>query len=286
VLHLSSFLFPALLAAGVITAGCGYICRDDSACPVTGAEGDLPRALERAAHYLSRKPLRGDHAWFAYQGGLLVGDEFDSWADSLYIDPRHAKGGDGHLAALGRVENLAVAPTWDGVNPQPHVVSYVGAQISREDRESSFKLMGLAAGCDRLDDAEEVEFRDLLRLRSTGYYATAQLWSAVTSFRLGCIDHDALMRHEARLIPRIAAEQEADPGVHDLSVERSAVLAYAGWESGLAPETVAAVAAEQHPVGGWLDPYFDGGAYARPTPLHMSAVAFYLLASAWAAERA
>jgi hypothetical protein len=154
----------------------------------------------------------------------------------------------------------------------------VAAPIALHDRQAGWDVRRLSADCPDLDAKKSRELRRLLESRGESYLAAAQLWAVVMAHALDC-EVDDFERLRARHAAQVRAELLADPRMHALTAHRMASLCWAGLGEWIPDEYLERLIAAQHPVGGWLDPHFDGGANARPTALEMTSMAFYVLAA-------
>lgn len=253
----------------------------------------LRSAIEANARYLAHIELRGDDAWIATQGASKLGPRFKTWAETLTVNPivaadaqrdplasRTGGGTEGHLWQLRWLPEPAAAPL---APPDVDHVPPVSTALTEEDLFAILRIMAYAVVCPRLGDAERERWLDELRTEAHSYLLTHQLLSLMLGRNQGCLDDAVVEPLRQEMATRLWLEHAADSsGVHDLSIERLAVLCYAQVCNWVRPEWVEQVLAEQDPSGSWgeRNPGVHERVVARPE--HTAALAFYVLAAVWA----
>jgi hypothetical protein len=255
-------------------------------------ESRMRPALERAAAYLGRTELRGDDTWIATQGAIKLGPDFRTWAETLNVNPvveadvqrdplgsRTGAGTEGHLWSLRWLPE-AVQPALP--HPDDGLAQPVATALSDEDLSAILRVMAHPVVCSRLSDADRQAWVGELSLPAQSYLLTHQLLALMIGRNQGCLDDATVEPLRRELATRLWLEQAADrSGIHDLSIERMAILCYAQVCEWIPSAWVNDLIGAQQPSGSWgeLNPGVHDRVIARPE--HTAALAFYVLAAVW-----
>jgi hypothetical protein len=271
---------PWLLALALLACSAQESAPSLPSAPVIRSDDPVARALGRAAFYLGRKPVRGDQIWLLTQAARLLGGEFPDWAGSLPTVSAAAEHSnlEGRLA---RLRDLAPRPLMPLPVPQhPPVTRRV--ELSDDDLARFLRVMELSFSCSEHDRGRRGELLADLREPGTSYLLTHQLWAAVTAYHLGCIEAAELDPLREKLGLRVLAELLADERITDLSVERMAMLCYAGLVGWIPADQRAMLLRDQVPWGSWGEVPVAAHANLLGPEGHTAALGFYVLAHLWA----
>jgi hypothetical protein len=251
------------------------------ATPVLGSDDPVARAIGHAAFYLGRSPARGDQFWLLTQSARLLGGEFPRWVESLgtvsaAVDDSNLEG---RLAALRQLEPRPLLPL-----PVPHPAPQPTPrlELSDHDVQRFVSTMQIALSCREHGLAAREGLLAGLREPGTSYLLTHQLWAAVTAYHLGCIELGELDPLRESLARRVLAELLPDTRITDLSVERMAMLCYAGLVGWIPPDKRSLLLRDQTPWGSWGEVPVDAHPSLRGPERHTAALGFYVLAHLWA----
>lgn len=276
-----ALLIGLLLACtAVVSAACGG--DDPARRPELGGDDPTADALERAAAYFSRKVLKGDQVWMARQGAWLLGGEFDTWGEALFVEERVLGGSQARLVPLSMIRYPVLPPL-----PVPDVQAVPDPiyRLSRREVGEIRKVMGLSTLCPDLDAANRKVLYKLMRKPGRSYVVTHQLWALITGYHRDCVDRAMLDELRPVLSEVVLRELLADTEMNDLTAERMAMLSYAGLVSWIPQRFFDLALATQDPSGAWIRHQVDIGPHATSSVMHASTLAFYAVASGWVHAR-
>ncbi|MBX3027359.1 hypothetical protein KF840_20870 [bacterium] len=281
-----------IVLAGAIGLALAALAYWTLARPASGAAPRLRAALEQAATYLGRTELRGDDTWIATQGAMRLGPDFRTWAETLNVNPivetdvqrdplasRTGSGTEGHLWKLRWLPDTALPAL---PRPDDTLAPPLPVALTDEDLFAILRDMAYAVVCPRLSPSDRQAWLDGLHVPAQSYRLTHQLLSLIIGHNQGCLDAATVEPLRRELATRLWLEQAADrSGIHDLSIERMAILCYAQVCDWIPTAWVDEVIATQEPSGSWgeRNPGVHERVVARPE--HTAALAFYVLAATW-----
>jgi len=294
----------ALLTAAVVTLGCG---RSTKSTPSSGAASEpvtattaapgpsLPSAVERAAAYFNRRPVRGDEGWLVAQAAASLGPAFRAWATARLAlspavlvlpdaSPFDFAAAEGRLWNLRGLPEIALAPL-----SVPHDSLPAGAPVQHTDAEISaiFHVMAEALSCAQVGSPAATDVLADVREPRHGYLLTHQLFALVLAYNQRCVDGAAVEALRRALAEATWREQASDGArVHDLALERMAVLCYAQLCDWLDRAWIDAVIREQSPSGSWGVRDLHVNPNASVGEGHTAALGLYVLAKTWSARPA
>ena len=269
--------------------------------PATSATGgiaavsptQLVSAIERSAAYFEGKPVHGDQAHLLIVAAALLSKEFQTWAAGLapleivledaQYDPEAFNGQRGVEGRLWAERSIPRRPWAPLAKPADLPPLHSAIWLTDQSLRDLYVLMNRIFACrGRGADAQ----RDLVEALSRpgrGYVLSHQLVGAGWARDRGCLPDTKADALRASLAPLVYRELLADEGaVHDLSVERMAVLCYTGLCGWLTAAHVQSLVVKQLPDGSWGELPVEVHRAASFPPGHTAALAFLVLATRWA----
>jgi hypothetical protein len=223
---------------------------------------------------------------------MRLGGSFKTWAETLNVnsvveadaqrDPLASRIGAGTEGHLWRLRWLPESPAPLLPVPETRLEHPVPSTLTEEDIAAILRVMAFAVVCTRLSDSDRQAWMDELTVEARSYRLTHQLLSLMLGRNQGCLEDAAVEPLRQEMATRLWLEQEADrSGIHDLSIERMAILCYAQVCHWLPAAWVDELITTQQPSGSWgeLNPRVHDRVVARPE--HTAALAFYVLAAVW-----
>ncbi len=255
--------------------------------PLTRAQ--LARSIERAAAVIAGFRLRGDQSWLVGRGARLLGERYAQWADRIEVeaevlkaakkDPR--KEDNALEGAMWKARGLSARALTAPSVPLVQPVDRVPSRFERAQAPEVAALMRFALTCTE-QGARGGVWKAMYEQPASGYLLAHQLLSLVMAYERACFDLAAVERYRESLARRLLAEQLAERhAIHDLSVERMAVLCHAGLCHWVPERDFGALVRDQQADGSWPSrgPENLQDIDWRP---HTTALAFYALARRWA----
>jgi hypothetical protein len=277
------------LAAVAALAGVLWLRAGDRSAPSLPTDDPVAVAIERAAGFLTTRPLLMDAHWFAKQSAHLLGGEFVPWASRLtYKDQRleyEAAGMSpaGVAAFMASADyparTLRALPRPVGLTSRP-----TGTQMTREELDRTFTIS--VRGVESLGACKPENVDALVAEVSepgTDYVLTHQLWALLLAHQNSCVfspqQFEALRQ---TLAAEVLRELMADDRFTDLTAERMALLGLAGLSSWIPDAVIARAVETQNDDGSWPKVHVYGEhSYVSVVPEHQAALALYALAHVW-----
>jgi hypothetical protein len=274
--------------------------RVEEANGIRGAKAAFPlvtrervaRAIERSAIAIGKLELRGDQGWLVGQAARLLGKAYVEWAEQLEVEhdvlravPRDPRKVNAALeGAMWKARKLPGRSLPAVSIPRVEPVERVPSSFEREEAVEVLRLMRFALTC------EEKSTRDrgwnrMFEKDAAGYLLTHQLLALILAYERGCLDLEEVEVYRRLLAGRLLAEQLAEnSAIHDLSVERMAVLCRAGLCGWIPDRDFHSLISSQRAEGSWESRGPENMKDIDWGP-HTTALAFYALARRWADTR-
>jgi len=248
-----------------------------------GSNAPIAVAIDRAADFLSDRPLEYDEIWFIHQGSARLGEPFTRWAPALRPlgSPQWAE------RVLSNLRNIDLyrpdsLPYPADLEPELHPpLTY---EFKRTVRVIGQLLLS-ASSCS-VDEPESIErlMRQTTR-DSWGYLLCHQAWALVVGITRGCLGPAESEPLREAMTRRILAELLASEEISDLGIEQMASLCLLGVCEWIPDAYVQRMLDGQEPSGGWGILPVEGVPGDALREEHTVALAFYTLASLWETER-
>jgi hypothetical protein len=262
-------------------------CNRDEPAP------SLTIAIERTARYFDDRSLRGDQAFLLSQASAVLSLEFRDWVNALpplshlpqaaALDLLSGTNDQALEGVLWRDRNLAHRP-WPSL-PLPDIGPQGRTELSDEDLLNLIETMRLGLACDRLDATQRQRWRGLIAAPGHSYVLTHQLLMLVWARDRACLNDAEADALRLGLATAVYGELLSDRGaVNDLSLERMAMLCYAGLCSWVSDDLVTAVLRTQKADGSWGDASVPVHPNVFTPPAHTAALGFYVLALKWSEQ--
>lgn len=274
--------------------------RVEEANGIPGAKAAFPlvtrervaRAIERSAVAIGKLELRGDQGWLVGQACRLLGKAYVEWAEQLEVgrdvlraaprDPRKVNAAlEGVLWKARKLPGRSL-PVMSIPRVEP--LEKVPSRFEAEEGVEVLKLMRFALTCEE-NMARDRAWARMFEKDAAGYLLTHQLLALILAYERGCLDLEEVEVYRRLLAGRLLAEQLAEnSAIHDLSVERMAVLCRAGLCGWIPDRDWHSLISSQRVDGSWESrgPENMKGIDWGP---HTTALAFYALARRWADTR-
>jgi hypothetical protein len=264
--------------------------RSPAHAPSLHSSDRLAVTIDRAAAFLSTRPLTADSYWLARRAGFVLAGEFLAWGDALTLLQDQVEGlvrtGYRAESVIAWLENPAVAGAPLRRLPQPVGLPSLATARAMSAREVQRTIDVTLKGFNNLPACAPEDLQALLaelRKPATGYVLTHQLFALMLPHHHGCTvspsDFEALRE---LLAVQVLRELLGDERFTDLTAERMAVLALAGLSHWIPEQTIAKAIATQGRDGSWpAIPVFEGPSFVEVEKGHQGALALFGLAEVW-----
>lgn len=235
------------------------------------------QAIEKVKTFLSDKTLTFDEYWVARKSAHIMGEEYQTWAESLKV----VEYSDSNAEALIADSKLPTTPFPhipypEGISPQDSFNPY---RMSRDKIAEMLDFISLGLQCfGKCDPLIASKLLENFSEPDTGYYLTHQFWIHALLYSSGCITEEQYLELAPDLAIKLLGELLADNEFFtDVTAERAAFLCFAGLTSWV-PESVVKMA---------LDTQLETGDWAGSKDLrtdhraHHAALAMFMLANVW-----
>lgn len=237
----------------------------------------LAKAVNRAADFLSTRPLEHAELWFAHQASRRLGRGFPRWAAGL----RDNGPPDWAESVLSDLRDLDVhrfppltSPTSLPVRPTPALSGSIA-----ETSHLIGTLFFAVRDCSREDHAASQRLRELLAVDTAGYLLAHQAWTLAVAVSRGCLGAEEVEPRRREMALAMMSELVSGSALTDLDLEHMAILCMLDLCYWVPKDFFDRAIERQLPSGSWGKPAPPGIDPADVREEHAAALGFYALAS-------